>query len=131
LLFSALVPCAGFAALAFCDSVPVANVLFLFIAAMGLTRPQLVQNYMHKHIASESRATVLSFASMAAQAVRALLYPIVGIMVDASLRWAMLGLAAFCLPYCSRGSKSLILLTLIDFPEPQAVTFCRQPKNLR
>ncbi|MFC2174272.1 MFS transporter [archaeon] len=63
--------------------------LITLIAAFGLSRRALYANYYNKHIESKNRATVLSTIRMVGSFVRALLYPLVGVMVDFSLPLAL------------------------------------------
>lgn len=63
--------------------------IFLFVViggALSVSRSTLVTTYMHKHISSAHRATVLSSIAMVSKLSLAALGPVVGIMADHSLR---------------------------------------------
>mgnify|MGYP002640463031 CR=1 FL=1 len=86
LVVSAVLAGAGLIALGFASSAPMVAALLVLPAAFGLTRGPLLTNYMNKHIASEARATTLSVISMAERLAFAVVYPLVGLLVETSLR---------------------------------------------
>ena len=64
--------------------------LIIVIAGFGLSREVLFQSYMNKYIESHNRATVISTVSMIDRFVRAVLYPIIGLLVEWSLNYAII-----------------------------------------
>ena len=68
--------------------------LLLVIAGFGLSRGVLLENYMNKHIESSLRATVLSTVTMIQTLVMGLMYLVVGILVEWSLRGALISIGA-------------------------------------
>jgi len=64
--------------------------MVIFAGGFGLTRIELISSYMNKHIPSEKRATVLSSISMFRRLALVILNPLVGLMADLSLSWAIL-----------------------------------------
>lgn len=71
--------------------------LWLVLAGgFGLTRMELMSAYMNKYIASEERATVLSSISMLRRLALVILNPIIGVIFDRSMSWALV--AAGVLP---------------------------------
>jgi len=70
---------------------PAATVLLLLvIAGFGLPRQVLLDNYMNKHIESSVRATVISTVSMIGTLIMGLLYLVVGLLVEWSLRGSLI-----------------------------------------
>ncbi|MFH1456129.1 MAG: hypothetical protein ABIF40_04210 [archaeon] len=59
---------------------------------------------MHKFIPSDKRATVMSTVSMVDRFVRALLYPLIGLLVDFSLNLTLIvvGILIIFFAYISR-----------------------------
>ncbi len=89
-LFSAVLPGVSFVLLALNRYIALAIVLILIISAFGLTRVILYQNYLNKYIDSHNRATVLSTISMISVLTRAVSYPLIGVLVEWSLRGSFL-----------------------------------------
>jgi len=101
---SALVPALGLIILAFTHWAPAAIFLIVLIMGLGLPRRVILENYMHKHIDSDKRATVISTVSMFRSGFQAICYPIIGLMVDWSL-WTsifILGIIVFVVAFASR-----------------------------
>lgn len=69
-------------------------VIPLIVLAMttGLPRIPLFSAHMNRHIPSDKRATVLSAASMSRTVAIVALNPLIGLLADWSLTWAMLAL---------------------------------------
>lgn len=66
--------------------------LFIMVSGgFGMTRLQLMAPYMHMHIASDKRATVISSISMFRRFTLAALNPIVGFIATLSLPAALIG----------------------------------------
>lgn len=98
LVLSALLPALCYVAAALTDNLALSLALWIVIAGVGLTRNTLVENYMHKHIASEHRATVMSTASMCNRAVMAAVMPLLGLLVDhRGATWAFAALGGLLL----------------------------------
>jgi len=89
LFFSALISGIAFIYLGLNRYIVPAIIAMLIIAGFGLSRFALVSNYMQKHIESQNRATVVSAALMLNQFGLAVTYPLVGLMVDWSLSYAL------------------------------------------
>lgn len=79
---TALIIGISFITMGITKNVVLALVVISLIAAFGLTRGALFQNYMNKHIESHNRATVLSLVSMLYNLSLAFLNVIWGYMVD-------------------------------------------------
>ncbi len=90
LLWSAIIFGVAFILLGVNTYVPVTILLLLIAAGFGLSREVLFQNYMNKYIESCNRATVISTVSMVDKFVRALLYPLIGLLVEWSLNCAII-----------------------------------------
>ena len=95
LLWSAVIPGVCYLILAVARSAWAAAVPIVLITGFGLSRSILINNYMHKHVDSDRRATVLSAAGMSRQLFTAAVYPLVGWAASKSLTWtfAALGVA--------------------------------------
>ncbi|QNO15087.1 MFS transporter [Alkalicella caledoniensis] len=84
-------------------------------AARGLY-PSIISKYMNKHIPSNRRATIMSLYSLVVNVSAALLYPVLGIIMDRSgvfaihgiMTVAMLVLTAITLTYYGRVNNSLL-----------------------
>ncbi len=85
LLWSALIAGGGFVLLGINRYIPVTLVLLLLVAGVGVSRYVLFKSYMNKYIESDIRATVISTILMIDQVVRAILYPLIGLLVEWSL----------------------------------------------
>lgn len=92
-------------------NVVLAIIVISLIAAFGLTRGTLFQNYMNKHIESHNRATVLSLISMLYNFSLALLNVIWGYMVDwnMTVTLVLIGSMTIVLALFSRVEESYLL----------------------
>ncbi len=90
LLWSAIISGIAFILLGLSRTVWMVVILLMAITGFGMTRFVLFQNYLNKHIKSENRATVLSTISMADRLMRALLYPLIGLLVEWSLNYTLM-----------------------------------------
>jgi MFS family permease len=90
LLFSALLPGFCFILLGINNYIPLAIILIALAGGFGLSRMVLFQSYMNKYIESHNRATVISTISMLSSLVSAVMYPLVGLMVEWSLNYAFI-----------------------------------------
>ncbi len=102
--FTALIIGVSFIVMGVTKNVVLALVAISLIAAFGLTRGTLFQNYMNKHIESHNRATVLSLVSMLYNLSLAFLNVIWGYMVDwnMTVTLALIGCATIGLAWFSR-----------------------------
>ncbi|MBN3037426.1 MAG: MFS transporter [Candidatus Diapherotrites archaeon] len=92
--YSAIIPGICFILLAFTTNPLVAAGLVVITASVGLSRTILLANYFNKHIDSRNRATVLSTISMLFMFARAIIAPVLGVLVDWSLSAALIVLGA-------------------------------------
>lgn len=90
LSLSALIAGIAFVLLGINTRIPITILLLLVVGGFGLSRYVLFQSYMNKYIESDVRATVISTISMIDRFVRALLYPLVGLLVEWSLSYAII-----------------------------------------
>ncbi|OGS00993.1 MAG: hypothetical protein A2V88_16635 [Elusimicrobia bacterium RBG_16_66_12] len=104
LLVSSVIPGLGYLALAAAPALWLAAPLFILIAAFGLSRSTILNNYMHKHIDGSRRATVMSSVGMTRQLLMATAYPLVGWAAQRSLSWTFAGLGAAILASAAASS---------------------------
>ena len=97
IIVSAFVSGTSFILLGINPYVSFAVPLFLLISMFGLTRSVLFQNYFNKHIESHNRATVISTISMVERFVMAIIYPLVGLLVEWSLTYSCIIIGALIL----------------------------------
>lgn len=97
LLISSLIPGFGFIFLGFNNLIAITIFLIIVIGAFGLTRQELFNHYMHKHIESHNRATVMSSVSMLERFSLGILYPLVGLSVEWSLNYTFMILGSLIL----------------------------------
>jgi len=90
LTFSALISGIAFVFLGINPYVIPAIVGIIIISAFGISRIVLISNYIQKHVESSNRATVLSTISMLRRFGLAIGYPLVGLMVEWSLNYALI-----------------------------------------
>lgn len=77
--------------------VPLVILVIVLAGGFGLGRRPLFSNYLNKYIPSEKRATVLSSVSMLRKFTMVIMYPLVGLLVDQSLNYTLIGLGAVAL----------------------------------
>ncbi len=82
----------------------IATIFILVAGAFGLTRDRLFSNYMHKHIESDNRATVISGVSMLKTLLQGIIYLLVGLIGAWSINYTFLfvGLAIITLALLSQ-----------------------------
>jgi MFS family permease len=90
LFFSALFPGLCFILLGINNKIPFAIILISLTGGFGLSRIVLFQSYMNKYIESHNRATVISTISMLRSLISAIMYPLVGLMVEWSLNYSFI-----------------------------------------
>lgn len=104
LAFSALLPGLCFLALPFATHPVAAAALIVTITGFGMSRSVLISSYMHKHVDSARRATVLSTVGMARQLTGVVVLPLVGLLTKLSLEWTFAALGAAVL-LCAAASS--------------------------
>jgi MFS family permease len=104
LFFSALFPGICFILLGINNNNFLAIVIICLTAGFGLSRNVLFQSYMNKYIESHNRATVISTISMLRSLVCAVMYPLVGLMVEWSLNYSFIIIGALTI-ICALFSK--------------------------
>lgn len=111
--WSAVLPGLSFLGLTLAGHPAAAIPLIVMTVAFGLSRWTIISNYMHKHIDSTRRATVISSISMARQIFSAVLYPLVGALEEWSLRgtFIVLGCAVLASAWLSQVEESHLLQT--------------------
>ena len=104
LFFTAIVTSAMLILTGLTKSMPLLLIAITVGAGLGLARRPLFTSYMNKYIPSQERATILSTVSMIRTFVLVIFNPMVGKMVDWSLRGTMvaLGCAALILAFISK-----------------------------
>lgn len=90
LFYSSLLTGIGFITIAFAQTFILAIIGMLIVAAFGLTRKPLFQNYMNKHIKSAERSTVLSTISMFYMFSMALVDIVLGYFVEINMKYSLL-----------------------------------------
>ena len=103
LALSAVIPGVAFLLLPFATNPWAACALFILIPAFGMSRSVLISNYMHKHIGSAQRATVLSSVGMGRNFMGMLVLPTVGLLTKVSLgaTFAVIGAAVLACAWAS------------------------------
>lgn len=83
---------------------PLVILAIILSFSFGLSRRPLFSSYLNKYIESENRATVLSAVSMIEKFATAIIYPVIGLLLDWSLNWTLiiLGTAAIIFAFLSR-----------------------------
>jgi predicted MFS family arabinose efflux permease len=108
---SAVVPGLAYLALGWSPNAWLTAALIVLLCGLGLSRPVLISNYIHKHVGSAQRATVLSTASGLRKLVAGVLYPVVGALQAWSPRgtFAVLGAAVLVCAAVSRIEEADLL----------------------
>jgi MFS family permease len=104
LFFSALFPGIYFILLGINNNNFLAIAIICLVSGFGLSRNVLFQSYMNKYIESHNRATVISTISMVRSLVSAVMYPLVGLMVEWSLNYSFIIIGALII-ICALISK--------------------------
>lgn len=97
LLVSALLPGILFVALGFLRTAAFALPALFILVGCKMVRVPVLNEFINRHIESENRATVISSVSLLERSVTFLLYPLVGLLADASLDYALWLLGGVCL----------------------------------
>ncbi len=101
LLLSAVVPGVLFIALGFVYALPFALPALFILVGCKMVRVPVLNGFINRYIESENRATVISSVSLLERAVTFLLYPVVGVLADASLDYALWLLGGACLLFAT------------------------------
>jgi len=111
LFLSAIIPGVCFIVLGFVRSLPVVIVMIAVISGIGLTRFVLFQNYTNKYVPSDSRATVVSTVSMLDRLLKAMLYPLIGLLCEWSIQFtlALVGVGIIICAIISRVEESHLI----------------------
>ncbi len=104
LFFSAIFPGICLILLGINNSIFLAIVIICLTGGFGLSRGVLFQSYMNKYIESHNRATVISTISMFKSLVSAVMYPLVGLMVEWSLDYSFIVIGTLII-ICALASK--------------------------
>lgn len=88
-------------------SVPAILITFTF----GLPRLPVFNSYIHKFIASEQRATILSFTSMVRTIFIVIANPIIGFFADLNFTWTLLslGILLIVVAFLSRIEENFLI----------------------
>ncbi|MFX0071923.1 MAG: MFS transporter, partial [Candidatus Hermodarchaeota archaeon] len=89
---------------------PLGIILIIILIGSGLSRSIIFVNSINKMIEEENRATVLSTISMLENFIKALLYPIIGILVMWNLQYTfvILGVSILMIALLSRVENKLL-----------------------
>ncbi|MBN2368506.1 MFS transporter [Candidatus Woesearchaeota archaeon] len=111
LFFSAILISASFLILSVSGSIILTAILSILIFGFGFTRKTLYNHYMNKFIDSDNRATVLSAISMTESFARAIMYPLIGIVLQFSLNIGVLviGVLIFFAAMFSRVEEHMLI----------------------
>jgi len=101
LLLSALLPGVLFIALGFLRLLAFAIPALFILVGCKMVRAPVLNAFINRHIESENRATVISSVSLLERSVTFLLYPVVGLLADASLDYALWLLGGVCLVFAA------------------------------
>ncbi|MBI2577348.1 MAG: MFS transporter, partial [Candidatus Wildermuthbacteria bacterium] len=101
---SALVPAVAMILLGMVRWLPATVMFVALVLGIGMPRSRLLLNYIHKHVESGERATVISVVSMLEGMFRAGLYLLVGLLVERSVwyTFVVLGGAVMLVAFLSR-----------------------------
>lgn len=111
LFLTALISGICFMLLGLNNVVFIAIILIGIISGFGISRAVVFQSYMNKYIESENRATVISSTRMIDSFVRAILYPIIGLLVEWSLSYTLviIGIVIIIVSLFSRVEEEMLI----------------------
>jgi hypothetical protein len=89
LLYSALLPAVMFVSLGMVHRLAFVVPAFFLIVGCKMVRMPILSAFINRHIESENRATVISSVSLLERFIAFLLYPVVGLLADVSIDYAM------------------------------------------
>jgi len=90
LIIYTLIPGIGFILLSLIIFTPISIIILLIIVGVGFSRNIIFINGIYKQIETENRATVLSTINMMACVIRAIIYPIIGLLVMWNLNYTFI-----------------------------------------
>ena len=90
LIIYTLIPGIGFILLALILFTPISIIILLIIVGLGFSRNIIFIRGINKQIETENRATVLSTINMITCIIRAILYPLIGLLVMWSLNYTFI-----------------------------------------
>ncbi|MEK6916523.1 MAG: MFS transporter [Nanoarchaeota archaeon] len=99
LFYTAIIPGLFFIGVTLLKNVVFVLISIFLITGSKILRAPILSDFMNKHIKSKNRATVLSAVSMFERVVIALLYPLIGILADISLNYALIFLGGVTLVF--------------------------------
>jgi len=123
LSLSALLPGALFLALGIWRA-PAFTIPSLFLlVGCKMIRVPVLNEYINRHIESNNRATVISSVSLLERSVTFLMYPVIGLLADASLDYALwfLGVVAILFATTTRLSDHHLEVSEISIPAGQGI----------
>jgi MFS family permease len=97
LLVTALLPGGLFVALGFLHPLIFTVPALFLVVGCKMVRAPVLNAFINRHVESENRATVISSVSLLERSATFLLYPIVGLLADMSLDYALWLLGGVCL----------------------------------
>jgi MFS family permease len=119
---SAFLPGVLFIALGIWHGLPLGIPAIFLLVGCKMVRVPVLNEYINRYIESENRATVISSVSILERAVTFLLYPVVGMLADVSLDYALwfLGIVAIVFATVTRLSDRHLESTPIPVQAGQA-----------
>lgn len=99
IFYSALFPGVFFVLLCIINNKIFGIIAIFIIIGLKLMRFPVLMDYINQHIESSNRATVLSTVSILEKSIIFILYPIIGIIADISLQYALLLLGIICIVF--------------------------------
>jgi len=90
LIIYTLIPGIGFILLSLIIFTPISIIILLIIVGVGFSRNIIFINGINKQIETENRATILSTINMMACVIRAIIYPIIGLLVMWNLNYTFI-----------------------------------------
>jgi hypothetical protein len=101
LIIYTLIPGIGFILLALIIFTPISIIILLIIVGFGFSRNIIFINGINKQIETENRATVLSTINMITCVIRAVIYPIIGLLVMWNLNYTFIILGIIIITFAS------------------------------
>ncbi len=90
LLVNTIVPGIGYILIAIINFAPVIIFLFLLVIGLGLSRYIIFTNGINRQIKENNRATILSTINVISGIIKAILYPLIGILVMININFLYL-----------------------------------------
>ncbi len=97
LLYSALIPAVLFLTLGVAHQLAFVIPAFFLIVGCKMVRMPILNEFINRRIASDTRATVISSVSLLERFITFLLYPLVGFLADLSIDYAFFFLGGLCM----------------------------------